>query len=452
MSDKDNGAVRAIQVAVVGHTNTGKTSLIRTLLRSRTFGDVANSAGTTRHVEKVGLRVGGDKILEFFDTPGLEDSSALLDSLAQQSGTARGVLETFVINPDAELEQEAKVIRQGLKSDVLLYVVDVRAQRLEKYSDELSIFSRLGIPIIPVFNFIVGQETELAAWRNVMVEHNLHAALEFDTVAFNFEAEKRLYQKLQGVLEPHYEQIQRLIDLRSEQWQKTCTAAFSRSAQLVSDCAVLRVHKESGEQSEQTVKDALQDSVRDSEKKCLRDLLRLFSFTAADIEIAQLPLSNGTWEMDLFSFETLKMFGLDARSSALKGAAAGAGLDLMVGGISLGVATTLGAIAGASFSTVKRHGKSIAAVFNQDDFVCLDDASLELLFLRQRDLLARLMQRGHAAQQRINMSTPPLTDRTPAGWKDVLRGLRSGQMSQGEHNHAYRAAQQDLSRLLGDGE
>lgn len=41
---------QGVSVAVVGHTNAGKTSLMRTLLRDSHFGNVANTAGTTRHV------------------------------------------------------------------------------------------------------------------------------------------------------------------------------------------------------------------------------------------------------------------------------------------------------------------------------------------------------------------------------------------------------------------
>ncbi|WP_200870248.1 GTPase, partial [Pseudomonas aeruginosa] len=38
-------------LAVVGHTNTGKTSLLRTLTRDRGFGEVSHRPSTTRHVE-----------------------------------------------------------------------------------------------------------------------------------------------------------------------------------------------------------------------------------------------------------------------------------------------------------------------------------------------------------------------------------------------------------------
>ena len=44
-----------IGIAVVGHTNAGKTSLLRTLTRRRDFGEVSPRPGTTRHVESVDL-------------------------------------------------------------------------------------------------------------------------------------------------------------------------------------------------------------------------------------------------------------------------------------------------------------------------------------------------------------------------------------------------------------
>ena len=52
-----------LNVSVVGHTNTGKTSLIRTLLRSTQFGIIEDAAGTTRHVEQATLAVDNQPIL-----------------------------------------------------------------------------------------------------------------------------------------------------------------------------------------------------------------------------------------------------------------------------------------------------------------------------------------------------------------------------------------------------
>src|SRR5690606_13177729 len=66
-----------LRVAVVGHTNTGKTSLLRTLARDAGFGAVSDSAGTTRHVEGLRLMADGSAAVELYDTPGMEDAIAL---------------------------------------------------------------------------------------------------------------------------------------------------------------------------------------------------------------------------------------------------------------------------------------------------------------------------------------------------------------------------------------
>ena len=76
-----------ISLAVVGHTNVGKTSLLRTLTRRADFGEVADRPGTTRHVEAINLKVDGRTALRFIDTPGLEDATALLEHLQQMDAS-----------------------------------------------------------------------------------------------------------------------------------------------------------------------------------------------------------------------------------------------------------------------------------------------------------------------------------------------------------------------------
>src|SRR5690606_23962364 len=78
-TEPDKMTPRPLRLAVVGHTNTGKTSLLRTLTRDPDFGEVSDSPGTTRHVEGVRLLADGAAGLELFDTPGMEDGMALLE-------------------------------------------------------------------------------------------------------------------------------------------------------------------------------------------------------------------------------------------------------------------------------------------------------------------------------------------------------------------------------------
>src|SRR5690606_14213868 len=179
-----------LKIAVVGHTNTGKTSLLRTLTRDSGFGDVADSPGTTRHVEGARLRLDGRPVLEWFDTPGMEDSIALLEYLerldepgARRDGPSR--IRRFLDSPEAHrrYEQEARVLAKVLDCDAALYVIDARDPVLSKHRDELALLAACGRPLLPVLNFVNSPAHRAGEWRDAMARLGLHAALEFDTVA-----------------------------------------------------------------------------------------------------------------------------------------------------------------------------------------------------------------------------------------------------------------------------
>ena len=71
----------SIDLSLVSHTNVGKTTLMRTLLR-RDLGEVADRAHVTEQAEGHAL-IGtpqGD-VLRLWDTPGFGDSARLLKRL-----------------------------------------------------------------------------------------------------------------------------------------------------------------------------------------------------------------------------------------------------------------------------------------------------------------------------------------------------------------------------------
>ncbi len=159
-------------LAVVGHTNTGKTSLLRTLTRDRGFGEVSHRPSTTRHVEGARLSVDGEALLELYDTPGLEDAIALLDYLdaLERPGERLDGPERMARLLDSNeargrFEQEAKVVRQLLASDAGLYVIDAREPVLAKYRDELAVLAGCGRPLLPVLNFVASPQHREEEWR-----------------------------------------------------------------------------------------------------------------------------------------------------------------------------------------------------------------------------------------------------------------------------------------------
>lgn len=411
MTDRD--ARRPLKLAVVGHTNVGKTSLLRTLTRDVGFGEVSHRPSTTRHVEGARLSVDGEALLELYDTPGLEDAIALLDFLERLDrpgerldGPAR--LARFLEGSEARqrFEQEAKVMRQLLASDAGLYVIDAREPVLAKYRDELAVLASCGKPLLPVLNFVSSSQHREPDWREALARLGLHALVRFDSVAPPEDGERRLYESLALLLETSRGQLERLIADQQAQREVRRHSAARLIAELLLDCAACRRSVATTSDQVQSAIDDVRKAVRQREQRCVEALLKLYAFRREDASASDLPLLDGRWGDDLFNPETLKLLGVRVGGGIAAGAAAGAGVDLLVGGITLGAAALVGAIAGGALQTARSYGGRLLGKLKGQRELTVDDAVLRLLALRQRQLLMALEARGHAAIGSIKLDTP----------------------------------------------
>ena len=406
MARDTTGGLPTLTVAVVGHTNTGKTSLVRTLTRNAGFGEVSNRPATTRHVEGTVLLVDGQPLIELYDTPGLEDPMGLLEHLELLRGDRRcdwiEVIHAFLAEPPGSFGQEAKAIRQVLASDVALYVVDVRDRVLGKHRDELEILGRCARPVVPVLNFTASAEARTAEWRAHLARINMHAVAEFDTVVLDETSEQRLFEKMRTLLDPFRPTLDALIAERIRQRTGLVHSGAALLADLLIDVAACRMLVSEQDIDRRDVSlERLKQWVREREQACVSALLELFRFDESDYQADALPIQGGKWGTDLFSPASLRDFGIRASSGAAAGAAAGLAIDAMTGGLTLGVAAALGATVGALWSGLRSHGRRVADVFRGYTELRVADETLRLLAARQVELIAALLRRGHASQDRL---------------------------------------------------
>ncbi|GGJ96702.1 DUF3482 domain-containing protein [Pseudomonas matsuisoli] len=422
---------RPLTLAVVGHTNVGKTSLLRTLTRDVGFGEVSHRASTTRHVEGARLLVDGEALLELYDTPGLEDAIALLDYLERLErpgerldGPARIARFQDTSEARQRFEQEAKVLRQLIASDAGLYVIDAREPVLAKYRDELEVLAGCGKPLLPILNF-VAHETREAEWREALARLGLHALVRFDSVAPPLDGERRLYESLALMLETARPALERLLADHEAQAGARLAQGRQLIAELLIDAAACRRHVASQPEQEREAIDALRAAVRQREQRCVEALLRLYAFRPEDAAASDLPLLDGRWGDDLFNPETLRQLGVQVGGGFAAGAAAGAGIDLMVGGLTLGAATVLGALAGGGAQTARLYGNRLLGKLRGERELTVDDAVLRLLAVRQQLLLQALLARGHAAVERVQLTAQPDERWRDGKLPDALRNARA---------------------------
>jgi len=405
-----------IQIAVVGHTNAGKTSLVRTLIRQAGFGEVSDRPGTTRHVERIALTINGVDGAEavcFYDTPGLEDAVGLhdyLNALAPDLSRLERV-QAFLAGPEAtrSFEQEAKVLRTLSDMDAALVVIDSREPVLPKFRCELEILAACAKPLMPVLNFVRDPASREAEWQALLSGTGLHAQVRFDAVAPFVGSQQHLYQDLGTLLPRLRAPLQRVVAYLDREAQERASAAYSVAADTLVNLAALRreIDTEAFEDAAQRKAFVLafQQLARQHVRAGTQELLQVYGFRDDEAELADLPWLNGRWESDLFNPETLRQAGKRLGQGATIGASIGVVADLAVGGISLGAGAALGGLLGGMVTQGwSQFGRRL---WNQVRGVQTLSVENELLLLAAEGLLglvSALEQRGHAAQQKLQLA------------------------------------------------
>lgn len=378
-----------LKLAVVGHTNTGKTSLMRTLLRDTYFGEVKNAAATTRHVEEAII----GEFVHLYDTPGLEDAGGILDWLeAETSHKLDGIerLNLFLASPAAKYEfsQEAKVLRQLLQSDCALYVIDAREPVLPKYKDELTILSWCAKPIMPVFNFTMNQD--LSEWQTMLARRTLHVCSSFDTVAFDFAGEIRLWENLASMISARHI-LDSLIQHRRHEWQHLDKEARLLIAHFLLNIAAFRQTFDSDTELAKK-QEQMQITVRQAERQLHKQLLNLYKFYNS--EWCENNSIIQSFSQDPFDSDLLRHYGIRTGKGLATGAVVGLGIDALTLGTSLGLGTAIGSLLGGVLSNWETLSDKITGT----QTLLIDPSTLIVLATRARELLNQLQARGHASQ------------------------------------------------------
>jgi hypothetical protein len=201
-----------VNLTLVSHTNVGKTTLMRTLLR-RDVGEVADRAHVTEIAEQhLLLDTPEGDVLRLWDTPGFGDSTRLLARL-RNSGNLLGWLQTqwdrFTDRPFFCTQQALRTVRD--ESDVVLYLVNAAEDpRSAGYAAaELEILRWMGKPVLLLLNQ-TGQSrgaaadaADEAAWSGHLAEYvPSRAATTLDAFARCWVQEDRLLGEASRLLPP----------------------------------------------------------------------------------------------------------------------------------------------------------------------------------------------------------------------------------------------------------
>ncbi|NEN90407.1 MAG: hypothetical protein F6K48_16420 [Okeania sp. SIO3H1] len=154
-----------IKIAVAGHTNTGKTTMIQTLMKQE-IGEIDDRANVTKDVKRATYEYEGLQAL-FIDTPGFQEANTLF-YMQQGLMKLNSVLEK-------KLEYEMKAWEAIKSSDVILYVVSLETVPDGSHQAEIELVVSAKKGVVALFNkgiskFQVTTESDVVAERTTRIE------------------------------------------------------------------------------------------------------------------------------------------------------------------------------------------------------------------------------------------------------------------------------------------
>ncbi len=350
------------EFAVLGHPNEGKSSVLSTLAEDDTV-RISPMPGETRECNIFPVLIDGKEILRFTDTPGFQNPHKTLQWMQDYEGLDETLIGDFVDahRNQADFRDDCELFQPLLRGAGIIFVVDGSRPLRNVDKVEMEILRLTGCPRMAIINCKEEESLWLDKWQSEF-RKNFIAIRLFNSCQATYTERIALLESLKGI-DQH---IQPVLD--------TVVAAFRRDwqqrNQQISDLLIELLQKGLGYSYSIALKNGADENaeqkrlygkyeqfLRNQEKECQKQMRSLYKHNIFNVDLPPQSLL----QEDLFAEKTWQFLGLSTSqlvvAGALSGAAVGAGVDVAAAGLSFGIFSTLGGIAGAAGTAFK--GKSV---------------------------------------------------------------------------------------------
>lgn len=233
---------QTVTLSLISHTNAGKTTLARTLLR-RDVGEVRDAPHVTLFNESYTLLEAGGPVLQLWDTPGFGDSARLLKRLKRFDKPVLWFLsqtwDRFTDKPLWCSQQALKNVRED--ADVVLYLVNAAEspEGAGYVAQEMEILGWLGKPVLVLLNQTGPphephvEAAEMKAWKVHLLKHSVvREVLNFDAFARCWVQEDVLMESIGRLLS---EGKQKVFGTLKHAWHERNRRTFEKSVQILAE-------------------------------------------------------------------------------------------------------------------------------------------------------------------------------------------------------------------------
>jgi len=371
------GTSQTVTLSLISHTNAGKTTLARTLLK-RDVGEVRDAAHVTLYNEEHTLITDGDTRLVLWDTPGFGDSSRLFKRLQRVD---RPMIWFFSQIWDRMTDRPLWCAQQALKNvreeaDVVLYLVNASESLVGGafVAHEMEILGWIGKPVVVLLNQTGAprppdeEAAELRVWREHLGKFaSVKELLNLDAFTRCWVQEGALMEKLASVLPEHkhasFTKLQAAWVRRNEEvfvssirvLANQLTANALDGVTVKPETLVQKLGFNRGELEAEwsAARQKLSESLASRAEQGMNELIHLHSLEGTEDHDEAMTAARENFTEPLHVEAAL----WSALSGVATGALAGLVVDLKAGGLTFGGGALLGGLGGglSAYALIKSY-------------------------------------------------------------------------------------------------
>jgi hypothetical protein len=344
-------------LAVVGHPNKGKSSLVATLAQDDSVA-IGADPGTTLHAREYPMRIDGQLLYTLVDTPGFQRARQVLAGLEERARAAGAsaadharIVEEFVRDPDSarRFPDECELLRPIVEGAGILYVVDGGVPYGAEYEAEMAILRWTGVPSMAIINPIASDD-HVESWRAALAQF-FRVVRVIDAVEADFETRKQLLLAFAELETSWRRPVAAAVEALDAARDAQRHEAAREIAEFLADSLALTVEERVAPDEDPTqYRDALEKRYKAElerrEARHRQAVQSVYQHHVLEANADALVLLD----QDLFSEGTWLTFGLRRRdlvtAGAASGAATGAVVDVALHGASLLLGVATGAAVG----------------------------------------------------------------------------------------------------------
>ena len=339
--------------AVIGHPNEGKSSVVSTLTEDDRV-PISSVPGETRQCVPYAIRVDGETLVRFVDTPGFQMPQQTLRWMKQFSGPSERLVEEFIRTHqgDPRFVDDCELLRPVAGNAGIIYVADGSRPLRPNDEAEMEILRLTGRPRMAVINSKADETAFLGAWKAAFAR-TFNVILVFNAHRATFKERIDLLQALQHIEQEWGKSLGRVVTALTEDWSARLDACSDAILHLLEKALTLSLSGTApGESAEarERERDKLialfQEKLARLEGDCRREMKGRFMHNLFSADL----VAETVAAQDLFSEETWQVLGLTRKQLSVAfagvGAAAGAAVDSAAAGVTFGVFTLGAGLAG----------------------------------------------------------------------------------------------------------